>query len=113
MLTRTLALVCAASLCAAGAAPAGAQPRTGQQVYEAVCAACHAAGVAGAPKFGDAAAWKPLIAEGQAALSRTAIRGIRGMPAKGGRPDLTDLEVRRAVAYLANAGGAKWAEPAK
>jgi len=91
----------------------GAQPRTGQQVYEAVCAACHAAGVAGAPKFGDAAAWKPLIAEGQAALSRTAIRGIRGMPAKGGRPDLTDLEVRRAVAYLANAGGAKWAEPAK
>lgn len=113
MLTRILALVCAASLCAVGSAPAGAQSRTGQQVYEAVCAACHAAGVANAPKFGDTKAWKPLIAEGQAALSRTAIRGIRAMPPKGGRPDLPELEVRRAVAYLANAGGAKWTEPAK
>lgn len=113
MLTRTLALVCAASLGAVSSPPAGAQPRTGQQVYESVCAACHAAGVANAPRFGDAKAWKPLIAEGQAALSRTAIRGIRAMPPKGGRPDLTELEVRRAVAYLANAGGATWAEPAK
>jgi cytochrome c5 len=67
----------------------------------------------GAPKLGDAKAWKPLIAEGQAALSRTAIKGIRKMPPKGGRPDLSDLEVRRAVVYMANAGGAKWSEPSK
>jgi cytochrome c5 len=46
-------------------------------------------------------------------LSRTSIKGLRKMPAKGGRPDLSDLEVRRAVAYMANAGGAKWTEPAK
>ena len=90
-----------------------ADPRTGEAVYQLVCYECHATGKDGAPKFGDKVAWKPLIAEGQRALSRTAIKGIRKMPAKGGRPDLTELEVSRAVAYIANAGGAKWAEPAK
>ena len=103
----------AVALAAALASPAAAQPRSGKEVYELACAACHARGELGAPKLGDAAAWKPLIAEGQAALSRAAIKGIRKMPAKGGRPDLSDLEVRRAVAYLANAGGAKWTEPSK
>ena len=90
-----------------------AEPRSGAEVYELVCTTCHETGDKGAPKRGDVKAWKPLIAEGQGSLSRTAIKGIRGMPAKGGRPDLTELEVRRAVAYLANAGGAKWAEPKK
>ena len=90
-----------------------AEPRSGAEVYALVCASCHDAGVAGAPKRGDTQAWKPLIAEGQRSLSRSAIKGIRAMPAKGGRPDLSDLEVRRAVAYLANAAGATWAEPAK
>lgn len=90
-----------------------AEPRSGQAVYEAVCRNCHETGVDKAPKFGDAAAWKPLIREGQAMLSRTAIKGIRKMPPKGGDPSLSELEVRRAVAYLANAGGAKWGEPAK
>lgn len=93
------------------AQPAG--PRSGQAVYEAVCRNCHEAGVDKAPKFGDTAAWKPLIREGQAMLSRTAIKGIRKMPPKGGDPSLSELEVRRAVVYLANAGGAKWSEPAK
>ena len=112
MTARRLALAVLPFAAVAGAAHA-AEPRTGAQVYEQVCAACHATGELGAPKLGDAKAWKPLIAEGQAALSRTAIRGIRKMPPKGGRPDLADLEVRRAVAYLANAGGARWVEPAK
>ncbi|RPH44063.1 MAG: cytochrome c5 family protein [Burkholderiales bacterium] len=103
----------ALSLLAAPTCAAAAEPRSGAEVYELVCTTCHEAGVAGAPKRGDVKAWKPLIAEGQASLSRTAIKGIRGMPAKGGRPDLSDLEVRRAVAYLANASGAKWAEPKK
>ena len=99
----------------AGCLPAAhaVEPRTGEAVYQLVCHQCHANGEAGAPKFGDKVAWKPLIAEGQPALSRTAIKGIRKMPAKGGRPDLSELEVRRAVAYIANAGGAKWAEPAR
>lgn len=107
-----LALTLALSLAAAGPA-AAAEPRSGAEVYALVCTTCHEAGVAGAPKRGDTRAWKPLIAEGQRALSQTAIKGIRGMPAKGGRADLSDLEVRRAVVYLANAGGAKWTEPTK
>jgi cytochrome c5 len=109
------ATLAAVALVAALAAPSSAlaQPKSGKEVYEQVCAACHSGGELGAPRLGDAKAWKPLIAEGQAALSRTAIKGIRKMPAKGGRPDLSDLEVRRAVVYLANAGGAKWSEPAK
>lgn len=83
---------------------------SGQAVYEKVCHACHATGVNKAPKFGDKTAWKPLIREGQKMLSRTAIKGIRGMPAKGGDPSLSDAEVRRAVAYLANAAGGKFKE---
>jgi cytochrome c5 len=107
------ATLAAVALAAAFATPAVAQPKTGKEVYEQVCAACHASGELGAPRFGDAKAWKPLIAEGQAMLSRASIKGIRKMPAKGGRPDLSDLEVRRAVVHMANAGGAKWTEPAK
>ncbi len=106
-----MVLALALALAAAGPAVA-AQPLSGAEVYTQVCTACHEAGVSGAPKRGDIKAWKPLIAEGQRSLSLSAIKGVRGMPAKGGRPDLSDLEVRRAVAYLSNAGGAKWSEPA-
>jgi cytochrome c5 len=84
---------------------------SGQAVYDKVCHTCHAAGVNKAPKFGDKAAWKPLIREGQKMLSRTSIKGIRGMPAKGGDPSLSDTEVKRAVAYMANAAGGKFKEP--
>lgn len=87
------------------------EPRGGAEVYEQVCRACHETGAGGAPKFGDAKAWRPLIAEGPSSLFRAATKGIRGMPAKGGRPDLAEVEVRRAVVYMANAAGAKWSEP--
>lgn len=103
----------AAALIAVAGASSAAEPRTGAEVYELVCRACHEAGAGGAPKFGDRKAWAPLIAEGAPSLYRSAVRGIRGMPAKGGRPDLADVEVRRAVAYMANAAGARWTEPAK
>lgn len=85
--------------------------RQGQDVYESVCASCHATGQLNAPKFGDAKAWKKLIAEGQRELTRAAIKGIRQMPAKGGDPSLTPLEVERAVVYMANAAGGKFREP--
>jgi cytochrome c5 len=85
--------------------------QSGQAVYTAVCAACHATGAAGSPKFGDAAAWGPRIAQGFDTLVQHAISGIRAMPAKGGNPDLDDIEVARAVAYMANQGGAKFKEP--
>jgi cytochrome c5 len=83
-------------------------PKSGAEVYEHYCAACHAEGVLGAPKFGDRKAWRPLLREGQRMLERTAIRGIRKMPPKGGHPHLSDLEVKRAVAYMANAAGGRF-----
>ena len=91
--------------------PPGQKGQSGQAVYAAVCAACHAAGVLEAPKFGDAKAWAPLIKEGQKALTRAAIRGIRQMPPKGGNPSLSNADVERAVVYMANAAGGKFKDP--
>jgi cytochrome c5 len=85
--------------------------QNGQAVYTAVCAACHATGAAGAPKAGDAGAWSARIAQGYDTLVQHAVQGIRAMPAKGGNPDLDDVEVARAVVYMANQGGAKFKEP--
>jgi cytochrome c5 len=82
-----------------------------EAVYTAICAACHTSGAAGAPKLGDAGAWAPRIAQGYDTLVKHAIEGIRAMPAKGGNPDLDDVEVARAVVYMANQGGAKFKEP--
>jgi cytochrome c5 len=95
----------------AGPAAARAEGRSGQEVYDTVCAGCHAKSVMKAPRFGDPKAWKPLIAEGQRSLVRTAIKGIRQMPPRGGNPDLTDKEVERAVVYMVNAAGGKFKEP--
>ena len=87
------------------------QLQTAEAVYTAACAACHATGAAGAPKLGDASAWSARIAQGYDTLLKHAIQGLRGMPAKGGVPDLDDVEVARAVVYMANQGGAKFKEP--
>ena len=86
--------------------------QTGEAVYSSTCSACHGTGAAGSPKFGDASAWGPRIAQGYDTLLKHATEGLRGMPAKGGNPDLDDVEVARAVVYMANKGGAKFAEPA-
>jgi cytochrome c5 len=86
--------------------------KTGQQVVEAVCGACHTTGALNAPKIGDTAKWKPLIADGHEHLTEMAIKGVRAMPPRGGNPDLTDTEVARAVAYMANQSGANFKEPA-
>ena len=93
-------------------APTAAGEKTGQQVVQAVCSACHATGALNAPKIGDAARWKPLIAQGHDTLTQQAIKGIRAMPPRGGNPDLTDTEIARAVAYMANQAGANFKEPA-
>jgi len=85
--------------------------RSGEQVYQAVCVACHQAGVANAPKFGDRAAWGKLIKEGQPMLTGHAWVGVRGMPAKGGQADLSLEEFSRAVAFMARAAGADWKDP--
>ncbi|MDO8457545.1 MAG: c-type cytochrome [Burkholderiaceae bacterium] len=86
--------------------------KTGEEVFKAQCTACHTAGVAGAPKLGDAAAWGARIATGYEALLNSALKGKNAMGAQGGG-DFEDLEIGRAVVYMANAGGGKLAEPAK
>ena len=85
--------------------------RSGEAVYKAICASCHATGLAGSPKFGDAGAWAGRISQGFDTLVKHAVEGLRGMPAKGGATDLTNDEVARAVAYMGNAGGGKFTEP--
>ena len=81
-----------------------ALPTDGKTTYDAVCAVCHAAGIAFAPKVGDKAAWAPRIAQGLATLDKHAIEGYQGsagfMPAKGGRADLTDDLVKAAVEQM-------------
>ena len=85
---------------------------TGEQVYAQVCKTCHETGLAGSPKIGDKAAWGKIIAQGEKLTFEHAIAGIRGMPARGGNPDLTDDEVKRAVAFMAGKAGASWTGPA-
>jgi len=84
--------------------------KSGEEVFKAQCTTCHTAGVAGAPKFGDAAAWTARIATGFDALVQSALKGKGAMPPQAGG-DFDDTEIARAVAYMANAGGAKFAEP--
>lgn len=84
--------------------------KTGEQVYQAVCAACHNAGAAGAPKLADTGAWAPRIKTGYDALLTSALKGKGAMGAQGGG-DYSDIEVGRAVVYMTNQAGAKFAEP--
>lgn len=85
--------------------------QAGDAVYKAVCAVCHDSGAAGAPKTGDAGGWSARIGQGYDTLVAHAVNGIRGMPAKGGNPDLDEVEVARAVVFMANQSGANFKEP--
>lgn len=91
-------------------ASAKAELHSGEQVYTAQCAACHGAGLAGAPKFGDEAAWAPRIKSGLDALTQSAIKGKGAMAPQGGG-QFSDFEITRAVVYMTNKGGAKFSEP--
>jgi cytochrome c551/c552 len=89
---------------------------TGEQVFQSLCKTCHEPGIAGAPKVGDKAQWAASIKKGYETLVQHAINGLQEsgklMPPKGGNPDLTDVEVQRAVVYMANRSGASFKEPA-
>ncbi len=105
----------AASTLAPGPAPAAAaatSPATpaksdGKKVFDSACTACHGAGIAGAPKFGDKAAWAPRIAQGINTLDTHALQGFQGkagvMPPKGGYTSLSDADVKAAVDYMVSA----------
>jgi cytochrome c5 len=82
--------------------------RTGEQVYNEVCASCHASGALESPKYKDAGAWGKRIGQGYDTLLTHALKGFNKMPARGGDPDLTDLEVARGVVYMTNAAGANF-----
>jgi cytochrome c5 len=84
--------------------------KTGEQVYGGVCIACHGSGTLGAPKFGNAADWAPRLPEGYETLLTHALKGYKAMPAQGGG-DFSDLEIGRAVVYMANKAGAHFEEP--
>ncbi|CAM5789322.1 c-type cytochrome [Rhizobacter fulvus] len=84
--------------------------KTGEQVFAAQCTTCHTAGLVGAPKLGDADAWGPRLKTGYDALLHSALAGKGNMGAQGGG-DYTDLEIGRAVVYMANKAGGKFDEP--
>ena len=86
--------------------------KSGDDVYKVQCTACHTAGVAGAPKLGDTAAWVPRIATGLETLMTSVMKGKGAMGAQAGG-DFEDLEIGRAVVYMANAAGAKFEAPKK
>jgi len=88
-----------------------AADKTGREVVEQTCAACHTSGKDGAPKIGDVAAWTQHSKKGLAKLTESAIGGIGKMPAHGGQPNLSDLEISRAIAFMASFG--KAVDPSK
>ncbi len=86
--------------------------KTGKEIVDAVCSACHATGALNAPKIGDKAAWGKHIGGGLDHLTQNAIKGMGQMPPRGGNPDLTDIEIARAIVFMANQSGASFKEPA-
>jgi cytochrome c5 len=94
----------AAAVAVAAPAPGAPAPAAdggkGKSVYDSACTACHTAGVAGAPKAGDKAAWAPRVKTGAAALYTSALKGKNAMPPKGGNLSLSDADVKAAVDYM-------------
>jgi cytochrome c5 len=97
-------------------APKGAPTgnRSGEELYKAVCFACHAQGAAipTSPKLGDKAAWAPRIGVGLDVLTKSAITGKNAMPPKGGATEASEIEIARAIVFMANKSGASFKEPA-
>jgi len=85
----------------------------GEKIYQQVCLACHASGTANAPKSGDKERWAPLIAEGQVIITAHGYVGVRGMPPKGGKPDLSIEDFSAAINYMVNQSGGHWNTPNK
>ena len=106
------AILVLAAAVAPHAARAQSADRSGKEVVDAVCSTCHAGGAKGAPRIGDKQAWSKRASQGLTSLTQHALQGIRQMPAHGGNPELTDLEIGRAITYMVNRSGGHWVEPA-
>lgn len=112
---KSFSLAIAALLAGVLAAPASnaqKSDRGGKEVVDSTCAGCHRTGEKGAPKIGDHKAWAKLSSRSLSDLSESALKGIRNMPAHGGNPSLSDIEIERAITYMVNQSGGKWIEPA-
>jgi cytochrome c5 len=94
-----------------GASMAQDVERSGKEVVQALCFACHASGANGAPRIGDQKAWAKRAAQGLTGLTANALKGIRQMPPHGGNAKLTDTEIERAITYMVNQSGGNWTEP--
>lgn len=112
---RNFAIAAGVALLGAYAASATAADnvadRSGKEVVQATCGTCHATGKDGAHKIGDKEAWSKLAARGLTSLTRSALAGIRKMPAHGGSTDASDVEISRAITYMINQSGGHWVEP--
>jgi cytochrome c5 len=84
----------------ATATPVATAPKSGKEVYDSVCFACHTSGVLAAPKFRDQADWASRIVKGKEVLLQSSINGLNNMPARGGNPSLTDEELKVAIEYM-------------
>lgn len=104
-------VVVAAAVCALAGPGALASGRDGKAIVDEVCVVCHGTGKDGAPRIGDANAWKPRAERGLTALTRSALDGVRRMPPHGGKLALDDTDLKRAIAYMVNRSGGKWIEP--
>ena len=107
----SVAIVAVVALIAKQDAWAQTGARSGQEVVEAICSACHDTGAQGAPKIGDTKAWSERASQGLTTLTEHAIDGIRDMPAHGGSTGVTDIEIKRAITYMVNQSGGSWIEP--
>jgi cytochrome c5 len=88
-----------------------AADRSGKEVVDSLCISCHTSGAGGAPKIGDEKAWSERAAKGLTGLTKSALAGVRQMPAHGGNPGLSDTEIERAITYMVNQSGGHWTEP--
>jgi cytochrome c5 len=102
--------VLSAALLAAQAAAPPTSPKSGAQVVKEQCALCHGPGIGGAPRIGDRPPWNKRLSSGLDGLVRSAIAGKGGMPPRGGLGDLSDAELRAAVAHMLHASGAAGGE---
>jgi len=114
-ISASIPLIVAMIACAAALTPrelrAQGGERSGKAVVDAVCVTCHGTGASGAPRIGDKKAWARRSSAGLTSLTEHAITGIRQMPPHGGSPNLTDLEIARAITYMVNQSGGRWIEP--
>ena len=93
--------------------PAIADEKSEAHTYKEVCSVCHATGVANAPKFGDQIAWRKLISEGQVIITAHGYVGVRAMPPKGGKEDLSIDQFAEALNYMVSKSGGNWNTPSE